>query len=181
MDKQEEGRLIDQAQRIAEENERKIVRFTNIDREDFTHSFRGISITVRKGESYLCRFPEGDHLATHLARKMIAREKKSRPDPDYKGSVLYTKEEVEGMKAKILSTEGSEVPERFTPEEERKRDLESIKEKYAPATTSPPQQKAPDITKADIIRDLKARGIEPDVKKTKEELLAQLIEAEAKK
>ena len=44
-------------ERIAAEMERQIIRFTNIEEESFTHSFRGISITVHAGQSYIGRLP----------------------------------------------------------------------------------------------------------------------------
>lgn len=161
-------------QKQAEENERRIVRFTNIDSEDFTHSFRGISITVKKGESYIARLPEGDHLATHLARKILSREKKAKgADKDPKGTILWSDKEIDELKDKIIQEVGSETPKTITPEEERKRDQENLQQKYSPTP------KAPDVTKADIIKDLEARGEKVDVKKSKEELLQQLMDAEA--
>ena len=162
-------------EQIAEENERRIVSFTNIDKESFTHAFRGIKITIGAGETYMGRFPECDHLALHLARKMIAREKKAKgADKDPRGAVLYTDEEINEMKAKILKDMGTVSPERLTAEEERKRDLEQIQEKFTP------KKAIPDVNKADVIKSLKERGIEPDVGKSKEDLLQQLIEAESK-
>lgn len=161
-------------EQIAEENERRVAQFTNIDKEDFTHAFRGIKITVRAGQSYIGRFPEVDHLAIHLARKVIAREKKAKgADKDYKGTFLYTPEEIEELKGKIIQEKGTEVRKILTPEEERKRDLERLQEKYEP------RPKVPEVTKADVIKSLKERGITPDITKSKEELLKQLMEAEA--
>ena len=162
------------AEQIAEENERRIVRFTNIDKESFTHSYRGISITVQAGENYVARFPEADHLATHLARKILARDKKARgAKDDPKAPILWTEEEIAELKTKIMQPIGSESPKTMTQEDLRKKDQELLKEKYEP---KPPVK---EVTKADIIRDLKTRGIEADVSKSKEELLQQLMEAEA--
>ena len=154
----------------AEENERKIVKFSNIDKESFTHSFRGISITVKAGESYSCRQPEGDHLATHLARKIIARAKKAGgADKDPKGSILWTQEEIDALKDKIIQEIGTDSPETATPEQQRKQDLQQIEKKFKPD----------DVSKADIIKDLKQKGIQPDVNLSKEELLKKLMEVES--
>lgn len=161
-------------EKIAEENERRIVRFTNIDKESFTHAFRGIKISIKAGESYMARYPEGDHLATHLARKMIAREKKAGgADKDPKGSVLYTDVEIDELKKKIVQEVGTETPEKMTPEQERERDLERINREHKP------KEKPADVSKADIIKSLKERGIEPDINRSKDELLTQLMEVEA--
>lgn len=161
-------------QQIAEENERRIVRFTNIDNESFTHSYKGISITVQAGQSYIARFPEADHLATHLARKILARDKKKRgAKDDPKAPLLWTNEEVSALKEKIITPMGSESPQRLSAEEQRKIDQRHLEEKYTPTP------KVAEVTKADVIRDLKARGIEADVNKSKEELLKQLMDLEA--
>lgn len=151
----------------AEEMERTIVRFTNIDNESFTHSFRGISITVKKGESFVGRLPECDHLATHLARKIIARDKKSKIDP-MKAYTLFPESEVIELKAKILSEVAHEQPEISTPEEARKKDVEQLAKTYQP----------PIVTKKDVIKDLESRGLKVDASKSKEELLEQLMNAE---
>lgn len=162
-------------EQTAEENERRIVRFTNIDKESFTHSFRGISITVKVGESYVCRFPEGDHLAKHLARKILARAKKEKGEgKDPRGGILYTDAEVEGLKDKIVKDLGTETLKTTPIEDKRKQDIETLTEKY----DKKPQPE--EITKSQVIKDLKTRGVEPDIKKSKEELLKQLMELESK-
>ncbi len=158
-------------EKVAEEMERKIVSFTNIDNESFTHSFRGVSITIKTGQSYIGRLPECDHLALHLARKIIAREKKSKNDP-MKTYVLFPEKEVAELKAKILSDVAEEQPEHYTPEEERKRDIEQLSQKYEKKDV------VKDVTKKDIIKDLEGKGIKVDESKSKEELLQDLINAE---
>ena len=157
-----------QATRAAEENERKIVKFTNIDKESFTHSFRGISITVKVGITHICRFPEGDHLATHLARKILARTKKKKL-PRGTAATLFTDKEVNELKAKMLVSMGAETPEKLTAEEARKQDLAALEKKYE-------VKPAPEVSKADVIKTLKEKGVEPDIKKSKDELLTQLME-----
>jgi hypothetical protein len=170
-------------ERAAEELERKIVRFTNVDGESFTHSFRGISTTVAPGASQIMRYPEADHLATHLARKMLSRKKKAElPANDSKGVQLWTEKSVEELKARIISEVGEETPRGLSAEEAHKRDLESLDREFgkppkgasaAPAPTGRPK----DVTKKDVIKELEARGIEVDEKKTKEELLEILMDA----
>lgn len=160
------------AQKQAEELERKIVRFTNIDEESFTHSYRGVSITVQAGGSYVGRFPECNHLATHLARKILSREAKKVTAKE-KGIKLWTPAQVDKLRGKILSPMGNETPPAPpTPTEKRKEDLKKIGKEF-------PQAPAPPVTKKDVIAELKKRGVEADVKKTLQELLKQLMELEA--
>ncbi len=161
------------AQKKADENERIIVRFTNIDNESFTHSYRGISITVGVGEEYVGRLPECEHLATHLARKMLSREAKKKTNAMDNKIKLWTPEQIEELKKKIISPVGTMEPNpKLTPEEERKKDLEDISKKVAPKSV-------PEVTKKDVIAELKKRGTEPDIKKTREELLQDLMALEA--
>lgn len=160
------------AERQAENEERRILRFTNIDKESFTHSYKGVSITVKVGESYMGRAPECRHLAKHLARKMLSREAKSKVAKD-KPIKLWTPEEINKLKGEILTPLGNEDPPSApTPEQKRKEDLKDIEKKF------PPKPEAP-VTKKDVIAELKKRGVEPDVKKTLKELLDQLMELEA--
>jgi hypothetical protein len=89
-------------QRKADEMDRIIVSFTNIDSETFTHAFKGITNSVMPGASVPMRLTEADHLATHLARKIISRKKKDTL-PDEKITLLWTDEEVAEIKKKIIS------------------------------------------------------------------------------
>lgn len=165
--------MINQAEKEAEELERKIVRFTNIDKESFTHSYRGVSITVQAGEGYIGRFPELNHLATHLARKILSRnakEGKSKTDDKIK---LWTPEQIEELKGRILTHVGNDAPKSAPSlEEKRKEDLESIKKEFEP-------EPLPPVTKKDVIAELEKRGTKPDISKSKEELLKDLMDLEA--
>ena len=160
-------------ERAASELERRIVRFTNIDTESFTHSFRGISITVKAGESYVGRLPEGNHLAKHLARKILAREKKKTVKQD-RGVQLWTDDEVQKLKQEILSDVGEEAAnERFTPEEARNKDTAQLADKYDES------KQDSDVSKKDVIKELESRGIKVDESKSQEELLEDLMTSEA--
>lgn len=159
-------------EKIAEENERRIVRFKNIDNESFTHSFRGVSITVQAGEEYTGRFPECDHLATHLARKILSREAKKNVAKD-KVIKLWTPEQIVEMKKEILTPIGTQEPKvAVTPEEKRNEDIKKIEKDFSP-------KPVPQVTKKQVIAELEKRGVKPDVKKTLEELLKELMELEA--
>lgn len=164
---------MNKAEREAQAEERKILRFTNIDKESFTHSYKGVSITVQAGESYVGRSPELNHLAKHLARKILSREAKSKVAKD-KPIKLWTPEQVNELKAKILTPMGNEEPPATpTPEQERKEDLKKIGKEFPPKPEPP-------VTKKDVIAELKKRGVEADVKKDLKTLLEELMELEAK-
>lgn len=162
------------AEKAAELRERQIVTFKNIDRERFTHSFRGVSISIDAGVSQAMRLPEADHLATHLARKILSRENKAKIKSDDRTANLFTDESVNRLKQQIITTLAVEdKPENKTPEERRNEDIQNLEKKYLP------DKKPTDTTKKEIIEELEKRGVKVDPSKSKEELLTQLMEAEA--
>src|SRR3990167_5509504 len=171
IDKKEEKKEPEneQIERFAAEMERQIIRFTNIDNESFTHSFRGISITVGAGQSYIGRLPECDHLAIHLARKILSREKKKVLLKDISAQ-LWNEEDIFALKKEILTPLAQEEPKRWTAEEARKKDLEELKKEYTPVQ--------PQVSKEQIIKDLESRGLKVDRRHNEKELLVQLMEAE---
>jgi len=162
----------------AEESERRIARFKNIDNESFTHSFRGISITVQAGEEYTGRFPEVDHLAKHLARKMLSREAKKNSAKD-KPVKLWTPAQIDEKKREIITLIGEQKPkEVITPESKREDDIKKIENEFKPKPPTP--KEPPKVSKKDVIKELEKRGVKPDVKKPLEDLLKELMELEAK-
>src|SRR3990167_742361 len=163
-------------ERQAEERDRKIVRFTNISDKSFTHAFRGVKITVDAGESYTGRFSECEHLAVHLARRIISEAKK-KITPRDKGINLFNQKEINEMVVKILTPVGEmPAPAHLSPEEARKQDLNQIGQQFEPELDSKPKAAVKDITKKDVIKELQKRGQDVDVNKSKEELLSQLME-----
>ena len=166
---------ISQMEKAAEALERKIVKFTNIDNESFTHAFRGVSTTIQAGASQIMRFPEGDHLATHLARKILAREKKANLKKT-QGVQLWNDKSVADLKSKILTQiVTQDAPEKMNEQELHKKDSENINKTYGDS----PKKKDVEVTKNDVIKDLESRGAKVDASKSKEELLAELMELEA--
>lgn len=162
------------AEKAAELRERQIVTFKNIDKERFTHSFRGVSVSIDAGIEQPMRLPEADHLAIHLARKILSRERKAKLNSDDRKAMLFTEEEVNELKQQILTQVATEErPDKLTPQQVREEDHEHLREKYTP------EKKPSDTTKKEIIDELEKRGIKVDPSKSKEELLTQLMEAEA--
>lgn len=86
----------------------KVVVFTNIDDQDFEHAFGGTPFRVRAGESQHMPYDLADHLATHLARKMLLRGDTGKNifDPTDKsggtGSKIWGPEDEGRIKARIL-------------------------------------------------------------------------------
>jgi len=162
------------AEKVAELRERQIVTFKNIDKERFTHSFRGVSVSIDAGVEQPMRLPEADHLAIHLARKMLSRERKAKLNTDDRKAVLFTEEDVNSLKQQIITQIAEEVrPDKKTPEQKMEEDHENLRQKYTP------EKQPTDTTKKEIIDELEKRRVKVDVSKSKEELLAQLMEAEA--
>lgn len=160
-----------QAEAKFQELNQKIIKFTNIDVESFTHSYGGVSFTARSGMSIIGTWHLCDHLATHLARKILAREKKKTIKPNEK-HVLYTDEQVELFKKKILS----DINET--------ENQDNVNTEKVMAEIKPKEVKSPEpvkVTRQDIIRDLKARGLKFDIHKTNAELLQMIVDSEAVK
>ena len=169
-----EEKRVNQMEMEAEKRERQIVKFKNIDKERFTHSFRGVSISVDAGIEQIMRLPEADHLATHLARKILSRKRKSNLDAMDRKAILYTQEEVNELKQTIITHISEEQPpEQLNPSQKRVEDVKELNQKFGDKIETP------EPTKKDIIKELESRGIKVDPSKSKEELLAQLMEAEA--
>ena len=171
---EEKSAPLREMERRAQELERKIVRFINIDSESFTHSFRGVSITIKAGEFYIGRLPEIDHLATHLARKILSREKKKNTPKD-RGVQLFNDQEVQALKEQIISPAGEEqAPENLSAGEARKLDQAKLEKEF-----NAPKVSTQVVTKKDLIADLESRGIKVENQWTKEELQEKVMEAEA--
>jgi spore germination cell wall hydrolase CwlJ-like protein len=123
-------------------------------------------------------------LATHLARKIISRKKKDTL-PDEKITLLWTDEEVAEIKKKIISQIGTDDTASLTPEQAHQKDQDELNEKFGnklpPPNKSVPRVEKPaeEVTKKDVILELEKRGVKVDQEKSKDELLAQLMELEA--
>lgn len=146
-------------ERAAEEREQTVLQFTNIDNEDFTHSFRGLSITVSAGAVYTGINPAVHHLAKHLARKILGRKKKAELAKKPAGapaqnSHLFETEQVEELVKQMISPIGGAQESKADPD---------------------------DITKQDVIAELEKLGVQVDASFSKEELLQNLIKVKAKK
>lgn len=152
----------------------KVVTFTNISEEEFEHSYNGQVYFVAAGETLILPFSLADHLAKHLARKiLISQDKIVSVKDDVTGGLgapIWSEEAVNALKAKILG----EV-------ESRKQDLpksedEILREKISELNqvADEPADAETYRSKKDVIEALEAKGKPVDVRKTKDELLEQL-------
>lgn len=96
---------------VPQNNDFKIVRFTNIAPFDFSSEmgamYGGQPYFVPSGKSLLMPLTVGDHLATHLARQIIIQKAPIRDEKelDGKGSdrKLWDPKHIEDLKAQIVS------------------------------------------------------------------------------
>lgn len=161
-----------------------VVIFHNITDEDFEHSYDGFPYRVKAGEKLPLQYPIGMHLAKHLAMKILRAKKKATGvigDKDNKGQPIniYTKPEMEKLVNQII-LEKIERPAEAIPDPraEAQKKAEALKEEFKDRIESKPVR--PEVSKKEVIEELKKRGIKHDPRAPKEELLQLVVEAESK-
>lgn len=169
----------------------KVVKFTNITNEDFSHAFGGTPFFVKAGETMLLPFELAEHLAKHLARKILLNNDKSLKvyNPNDltggTGQPIWTQEEEIKKMGEIMG----EVMER--PLETEKTETEKLQEQIAklnefvveklgPQEASLEASLEASVTtsssevgykdKADVIAELTKRGISFDARLNKSNL-----------
>lgn len=179
-------------------NEGKVVSFTNISSQDFTHPYGGAPYFVPAGQTLLFPYHLGKHLAKHLARKMLLSEDKGAQAWDPKdpsmangnGTVLWNQETENKLIEKILGQSYThEVPRKKTEEEilrEQVAELNKFKDEYLKKNDLKAQTNELASTegfkdKGQLIAELKALGQTVDARKSKASLEAQLAEAQKAK
>jgi len=172
----------------------KVVIFTNIDDQDFEHAYNGQPFRVPAGESQHMPFDLADHLATHLARKILLRGDggKNIYDPTDKsggsGIKIFGPEEEGKLKEKILgNTYQVERPKTESEVERLQREVKELNQfvkdnvpglkKADPAEQlvgSPATSGDVYETKADVIAKLNSLGIKFDARQNKDKLIEHL-------
>jgi len=152
-------------ERQTAEQERTLVVFKNIDKESFTHSYRGISITVAADHQLTTNTLEATHLAKHLARKILSRAKRKEVGLN-KQDIAFKEEDVTSLMQTML-----------VPLEENSNTRNTLP-KYTD-TKQPDNEPVKEVSRKDVIKELETRGVKGDMAKSKEELLVQLLELEA--
>jgi hypothetical protein len=172
----------------------KVVRFTNRTDFDFTSEmgamYGGVPYFVPRGKSLLMPKPIAEHLATHLARQSFIQKAPIRDEKETDGKgtdrPLWDTVALEKRKQMFLSDEYEE--EKPTPKSDAELMAEKIKqlnstfdteaktEGEPQALTSPTTSDPVSATtspykdKAEVIAELKKRGIKFDARKNKVEL-----------
>ena len=99
-----------------------VLTFKNIDDEDFTHQFHGEQITVEAGELKILPAKVANHLAKHLAYKILIKEAQKIEDESIeKGDKnIKTKSVGADEQEALAKTMISEVVQPEKPEEKEK-------------------------------------------------------------
>lgn len=185
----------------------KVVSFTNITDKDFTHAYGGQPFSVKAGETVPLPYDLGKHLAKHLARRIFLEGDKSASvyDPNDKtggvGKPLWNEDMERQMIAKILGQVIQESqPEPKSETELLKEQVADLQKRFGEMFKAPtpvasqPQGVSPvseqpvasselpsEITtymdKADVIAQLKEKGITFDARQSKAKLEALLKES----
>lgn len=163
-------------------NSTAVAKFTNISARDFTHPFEGEPISVRAGQSRLMPAHVADHLATHLARRILldAADGKAKLPPGTPGesAPLWSETQIAALKAKIVSEVYEREPEAVVPPEQKVRhDIDQLNANFdnggAPVIAEPETYR----DKHTIIVEMEALGLTVDPRLSAAELERQLVEA----
>ena len=166
----------------------KVVIFTNIDDQDFEHAYNGQPFRVPAGESQHMPFDLANHLATHLARKILLKGDTGKNifDPTDKsggsGIKIFGETEERKLKDKILGN--TYQVERPREESEVERLQREVSELNKFVKDNVPGLKAVESTpivgdnsyetKADVIAKLNSLGIKFDARQNKDKLIEHL-------
>jgi hypothetical protein len=172
------------------ESDYKIVRVTNISNFDFTGElgarYGGRDFFVPAGGSILCPLTVGDHLATHLARQILIQKAPTRDanQIDGKGSdrPLWDDATIDDLKSKIIVDVYEEEKQNPKSEAERLADkVIELNKVTAPEPSGnidasgivPTESTGSALAykdKAQIISELRAKGVAFDARASKDKL-----------
>lgn len=144
----------------------RIVPFTNITTEDFTHNYHGQPFTVRAGETQIFPYDLSRHLAKHLARKILFTDAK--PESLRIDRALYTPETEQQLMSKIMGAESREAVSSQLSEQEL------LRKRVEELNASKPEGAPEGRTKADVIAELEAKGLPVDKRLSMAKLEEQL-------
>lgn len=144
----------------------RIVRFTNIMDEDFTHLYHGDQFTVKANETMLYPYDLGRHLAKHLARKILFADAK--PDALKNDRALFTGDDEQALIGKILGEESN------SPVSPELSEVELLRKRIAELNANKPEGAPEGRTKADVIAEMEAKGLPVDKRMSMAKLEEQL-------
>lgn len=154
-------------------DKRAVIKFTNIDAENFLHTYNGDPWLIGAGETQFFPVNQAKLFAKHLAMKLINKTKKLTAEGKADGTNLYKPENMQSLIERILG-EKFDVPTLVekSPTEVYREKVDEVNKILADKI----EPQSVEMTKVDIISELKKKGEKVDVRKSKEELLAQLNE-----
>lgn len=178
-------------------NAGKVVSFTNITNEDFSHPYDGTPYLIPAGQTVQFPYHLGRHLAKHLSRKILLSGDKGATQYDPKdttaangnGTVLWNEDSENKLIEKILGEVSThEVAKPKTEMElmrEQIAELNKMKDEFLSKNhlSEPKTEMRTDPEgfkdKGQLIEELKKLGLPVDARKSKASLEAQLKEAKA--
>ncbi len=137
----------------------RIVRFTNITNEDFTHSYHAQPFTVKANETLLFPYDLGRLLAKHLARKILfaglSRDKLVMDRAPYSG------DDENSLIAKIMSDAA------HMPVSPQLSEAQIVRKRVDELNANPPEGADPQAvkdgrTKADVIAEMEKLNLPVD-------------------
>lgn len=144
----------------------RIVRFTNITEEDFTHLYHGQSFTVKAHESLLFPYDLGRHLAKHLARKILFSD--ARPEALKNDRALFGEADETMLIGKILGEESN------SPVSPQLSEAEIMRKRVEELNAAKPEGAPEGRTKADVVAEMEKLGLPVDKRLSMAKLEEQL-------
>lgn len=135
------------------DNYGKVCSFTNITNQDFTHSWGGQPFFIKAGETAMFPYDLANHLAKHLARKILLANDKGLTQYDAKdptggtGRAIWGEEEEKVLAAKILGESFQhDVPREKSEIELLKEQVANLQNLYGGTSPTPPKVSPTDGT-----------------------------------
>lgn len=156
----------------------QIITIKNITGEDFVHPFAGMPYILPAGAEMKFSYPVGMHLAKHLVRKILTKEWKDKVEKDKSlrdVTMVHSDASIASLMSKIIvSTQEQPIQPQKTEGEIWKERTKEIQKEYdeVPSEVS-------EVTKADVVAELKKRGVKFDARSSLDDLKKLLIEDEA--
>jgi len=152
----------------------RIVRFTNITSEDFTHSYHGVPYTVKANEVMLFPYDLGRLLSRHLARKILFAGMSK--EVLGKDRAPFTGDDENQLIAKIM-IDASNMPISHELSQ-----AEILRKRVDEINANPPEGINVSVlqsgrTKIDVMTEMEKLGLPVDKRSSMEKLESQLQEA----
>ena len=162
--------------KMAQKNN-SIVTIKNPTKNAFTHSYDGFSYTIEAGETLPFPYPVGMHLAKHLAMKMSRddAQKGVAKGADKSNVNMYSEQRMSKYLSQIIvDRKDQPLPAQKSEGELMREKTQEMQESQGKDANDP----AAKVTKKSVMEELDKRKIRYNPRDSKEDLLAQLTQAE---